>query len=144
MLANYVEVYPMNYTGETTGREITSLKKTVSALQHQVTELERLVHGLESEQRASDVQISRISEILVGKDGDDGMRDNVERLVMIMNGDNAYRITGVREDIESIKKRIGILEDQRNMIKWGMLGVGVAGVTNVGAIVTVLIKALGG
>lgn len=134
----------MSYTGEESGREVSSLKKTLSTLQRQVNELERVVRCVETGQRANETQLTQISEILVGKDGHDGLKENVERLVMIMDGDSAYHITGTREDIESLKKRIGALEDQRNMIKWGMIGVGIAGATNIGAIATVLIKALGG
>lgn len=136
--------YVMDYTGEQPGHEMASLKKAVSSLQRQVAELERVVRNVESGQRSSEEQMLRINEILVGKNGENGLRDNVERMVMIMDGDSTYHITGTHEEIEALKRRIGVLEDQRNMIKWGLVGVGLAGATNIGAIITVLVKSFGG
>lgn len=118
-------------------------------LQHAVSDLQRKVRRLEGALDAADYadlnnSLKKVNEVLHGKERDGGLIDTVVRLTLLVDGDERYNVIGLRKRIEAVEIEMSKLVSQRNMIKWALVGMGVAGVSNAGALITVLAKVLGG
>jgi hypothetical protein len=73
-----------------------------------------------------------------------GMSDVVKRLQALIDGDERYGIAGLREEIEELKTLTREMAQERQRIKWIMIGVGLTGVTNLGTIIAIISRILGG
>lgn len=123
--------------------ELEQIQQTLEEMQRQFKSLEEVVKTRRDDERKLREQLKTITDILEGSDGKPGMKDCVERLVMLIDGDDAYNVMGFRKRIDIVEKKVDELITQRNMLKWALIGMGVAGLGNTGALLTILAKVVG-
>ena len=72
------------------------------------------------------------------------LSDKVERVILILDGDPTKDVVGVRTRVRTIETKVDKITDERNAIKWMLIGLGLTSITNLGAILTLIAKATGG
>lgn len=117
-------------------RALNSLKQEVADVRGEVAGMHRLLLRVQREVSEHDTVLS--------KEGIAQLRQSVERLIVLIDGDERMDVNGLRERLEKVESRTVEIINQRNMLKWILIGMGLTGLTNAGALITVLIKVLGG
>jgi len=102
-------------------KDITHLKGVLIERERRMTRIEQSVKAINVQELSR--QVKEISITLVGENGNDGLKGSVERLMILVDGDDKYGVTGICDQIESLKKDVVEIVEQRNQIKWTITGV---------------------
>lgn len=124
------------------GAEITGIQRILIKMQSDIRDLGDSVEEIRDKYDPSAVQ--KVIDIVNGTGGSSGLQKSVDRLITLIDGDATRDVEGVRHRIECLETEIDELKRQRDMVKWAIVGMSIAGVGNTGALITLLVKVLGG
>ncbi len=110
-------------------REITDLQKDLTATRNALMRLQRRYE-------AHEAQLTDVNAL--------SLKRSVDRLILLVDGDPNSDVEGLRNRLEHVEDKANEIINQRNTLKWILIGMGLTGVTNAGALITVLVKTLGG
>jgi len=74
----------------------------------------------------------------------DALRRDVDRVVMLLDGDEGLDIEGLRQRMDRIEELADEVGAFKNLLRGIAIGLGVTGVGSIGTLIAVLTKALGG
>ncbi len=116
---------------------ITQLEKDILEVRAEFSDCNRRVSRVERVVKSSNIEelskrIDNITTTLTGIDGKNGMQKSMNRVLILIDGDERYNVTGIVKQMEQIKKEVDGLVQQWNRIKWTVAGMGV--VTTVGSL----------
>jgi hypothetical protein len=102
-------------------RELSRLREAISNRDRRLTKVEKDALAHDTTELTNQVRI--IKSILVGADGEDGLKKSVERLMVLVDGDEELGVTGITDQIKALKAEVSELVKLRNQIKWAIAGV---------------------
>jgi hypothetical protein len=110
--------------------QMQDLKNTISGLTHAMIERDKRMTRIERSIKLIDVEeitqkIQFLTDILAGSDGKNGLRKSVDRMLILIDGDERYCVVGLAEQIADLKKEVDKLVLQRNQIKWAIVGMSI-------------------
>jgi hypothetical protein len=74
----------------------------------------------------------------------DALRRDVDRLIMLVDGDEGLDIEGLRQRMDRIEELADEVGAFKNLLRGIAIGLGVTGVGSIGTLIALLSKALGG
>jgi len=122
------------------------IQSELLGIHHCLVDLQRQINGheeiLKSQGSMSDLvaSVNRVNALLVGENGKNGLKDTVERLLILIEGDERVGAVGLRYRLRKVEYGLDKLAEQRNMLRWILYGMGLAALTNTGALITVISK----
>lgn len=66
------------------------------------------------------------------------IEEKLDRLILLIDGDPSKDVPGIRKQIKDLDADTKKLSNERNMIKWILVGVAITGITNAASAITIL------
>jgi chromosome segregation ATPase len=117
-------------------KEFQEVKREIAALQKDLASTRNALARL---QRRYDVHEAQVTDVNATS-----LKRSVDRLILLVDGDPNSDVEGLRNRLEHVEDKANEIINQRNTLKWILIGMGLTGVTNAGALITVIVKTLGG
>lgn len=104
-------------------KEVASIRSALVERDRKIARLERMIKDAISNDDISK-QIVDINSVLQGRDGKNGLKGSVNRLLMLVDGNEQYCIVGIMDQIISLREEVSKLVTQRDQLKWALFGIG--------------------
>jgi hypothetical protein len=124
---------------------VAQLREDVNILAQEVQDIKNTLSGLDGlkdDLREFEKTVSTFKALMDGVNPVT-LSEQVERVILILDGDPTKDVIGVRTRVRTIEGEVGKITDERNAIKWMLVGLGLTSITNLGAILTLISKATG-
>ena len=116
--------------------------KQIEEIRQEIEEIKKRVEKLNDLDQAVLRMSEHVNTFITNINGINviGLNDDLERIITLIDGDDQRDIVGLRGRMAKTEDGVKQLVDERNKLKWILVGVGLTGVTNLGAIITLISK----